>query len=218
MKEKFLEITGVSYDDMLTLDLPNYIYGPEHGVGTANYSKNRLYNDPFLGIVDKNTEQPVDSAIFGEYAKILHENAEKYPEFGYLFETQATLCDILTEKFELGVRTRALYEKSDKEAIRALAEGEYARCLEKLDAFYTAFRDQWETVNKTYGFEMQDMRLGGLLARMKNCKRRLLDYACGKIDRIAELEEEVLPHDGGNVCQWNHAFSANTIAMNYIMI
>jgi len=99
-----------------------------------------------------------------------------------------------------------------------LADGEYARLLENLDAFYTAFQDQWETVNKTYGFELQDIRLGGLLARIKNCKRRLLDYANGKVDRIAELEEEVLPHDGGNVCQWHHAFSANTIAMNYIII
>jgi hypothetical protein len=216
--EKFLEITGVAYDDMLTLDLPNYIYGPEQGTGSSNYSKNRLYNDPFLGIVDKNAEYPVDPAIFGEYAKILHENAAKYPEFGYLFETQATLCDILTEKFDLGIRTRALYEKGDKDALRTLAEGEYTRFFENWEAFYTAFRYQWETVNKTYGFEQQDLRLGGLLTRMKNCKRRLLDYADGKIDRIAELEEEVLPHDGGNVGQWHHAFSANTIAMNYMIM
>ena len=216
MKAKFLEITGVGYDDMLTLDLPNYIYGPEQGTGSSNYSKNRLYNDPFLGIVDKNNENPVDPAIFASYAKILHENTAKYPEFGYLFETQATLCDILTDKFDLGIRTRALYEKGDKEGLRALAEGDYTTFTDKWEAFYEAFRYQWETVNKTYGYEMQDLRLGGLLARMKNCKRRLLDYADGKIASIAELEEPVLQHDGGNVGQWHHAFSANTIAMNYI--
>ena len=216
MKAKFLEITGVEYDDMLALDLPNYIYGPEVGTGTSNYSKNRLYNDPFLGLVDRNTEHPVDSAIFAEYANMLHTSAAKYPEFGYLFETQATLCDILTEKFDLGVRTRDLYAKGDKEGLHALAEGEYTNFEAKWTAFYEAFRCQWESVNKTYGFEMQDMRLGGLLARMKNCKRRLLDYAAGKTECIAELEEPVLAHDGGNVCQWNHSFSANTIAMNYI--
>lgn len=216
MKAKFLEITGVAYDDMVALDLPNYIYGPEVGTGSSNYSKNRLYNDPFLGIVDGNAEHPVSSAIFAEYAKILHESAAKYAEFGYLFETQATLCDILVEKFDLGVRTRDLYAKEDKEGLRALAEGEYTRFETSLTAFYEAFRYQWETVNKTYGFEMQDMRLGGLLARVKNCKRRLLDYVNGKTDHIAELEEAVLVHDGGNVGQWHHAYSANTIAMNYI--
>ena len=127
-----------------------------------------------------------------------------------------TVNDILTEKFDLGIRTRELYAKGDKNGLLALAEGEYTSFEEKWAAFYEAFRVQWETVNKTYGFEMQDMRLGGLLARVKNCKRRLLDYVNGKADRIAELEEGVLAHDGGNVGQWHHAFSANTIAMNYI--
>lgn len=216
MKVKFLEITGVSYDDMIALDLPNYIYGEEYGTGSSNYSKNRLYNDPFLGIVDKNNDKPVDPKIFAEYAKRFYANAEKYPEFGYLFKTQATLCDILTEKFDLGIRTRELYEKGDKEGLRALAEGDYTLFCEKWEAFYTAFRYQWETVNKTYGFEMQDMRLGGLLVRVKNCKRRLLDFADGKLDGIAELEEAVLPHDGGNAGQWHHAYSAASIAMNYI--
>ena len=216
MKAKFLEITGVEYDDMLALDLPNYIYGPEVGTGSSNYSKNRLYNDPFLGIVDCNAEHPVNPSIFAEYAGMLHTSAAKYPEFGYLFETQATLCDILTEKFDLGIRTRELYAKGDKEGLRALAEGEYTNFEAKWSAFYEAFRYQWEAVNKTYGFEMQDMRLGGLLARVKNCKRRLLDYVSGKTERITELEETVLAHDGGNVGQWHHAYSANTIAMNYI--
>ena len=216
MKVKFLEITGVSYDDMITLDLPNYIYGKEYGTGSSNYSKNRLYNDPFLGFVDKNHDKPVDPKVFADYAKLLYASAEKYPEFGYLFKTQAALCDILTEKFDLGIRTRALYEKGDKEGLRALAEGDYTLFCEKWEAFYTAFRYQWETVNKTYGFEMQDMRLGGLLARVKNCKRRLLDLADGKLDGIAELEEAVLPHDGGNAGQWHHAYSAASIAMNYI--
>ena len=114
------------------------------------------------------------------------------------------------------MRTRECYTNGDKDGLRALANGEYTRFEEKWNAFYEALRYQWETVNKTYGFEMQDMRLGGLLARVKNCKRRLLDYVDGKAEHIAELEEPVLRHDGGNVCQWNHAFSANTIAMNYI--
>lgn len=212
MKAKFLEIVGVDYDDMLSLELADHVYGPDQSSGCSNYSKNRLYNDPFLGIEDKNTRESVNPQHFANYAKILHENAEKYPEFSYLFKTQATLCDIMAEKFNLGIKTRELYEKGDKEGLRALANGEYTRFEANWEAFYTAFRNQWETVNKTYGFEMQDLRLGGLLTRMKNCKRRLLDYAAGKVDRIAELEEPVLMHDGGYVGQWYQAFSANPIA------
>ena len=216
MKEKFLEITGVCYDDMLALDLPNYIYGEERMVGSANYSKNRLYNDPLLGILDKNAEHPINPAIFGTYAARLGACAEKYAEFGYLFRTQATLCELLTKKFDLGIRTRACYEAGDKDGLRALADGDYLFCIEALERFYEAFRDQWETVNKTYGFELQDSRLGGVLLRLKDCRRRLLAYCDGKADSIPELTEEVLVHDGGNAGQWINGVSAGTAFMNCI--
>ena len=96
-------------------------------------------------------------------------------------------------------RTRALYAAGDKEALRALAEGDYAEFLSRLERFYAAFRKQWYTVNKTYGFEIQDIRLGGLMQRTKSCRERLLEYARGDISEIAELAEEALPYPDGNV-------------------
>ena len=41
---------------------------------------------------------------------------------------------------------------------------------------------------------MQDLRLGGLLQRMKSCLSRLEDYRDGKVSSIPELEEELLPY------------------------
>ena len=40
---------------------------------------------------------------------------------------------------------------------------------------------------------MQDIRIGGLLLRVDSCRRRLLDYASGKIDAIPELAVKILP-------------------------
>ncbi len=199
MRAKFFDIVGVDFDDMLSLDLPNYIYGHGTDIGTANYSKNRLYNDPFLDIVGKNAEKTVDTSIFRKYRDTFAECAAKYKEFGYLFETQRALCDILIEKFDLGERTRAAYQSGDKNALRALALGDYTVFEQKWEAFYDAFRKQWDNVNKPYSFEVHDARLGGLLIRMKHCKNRLIDYCDGKTDTIPELSEDVLVHDGGNV-------------------
>ncbi len=199
MKAKFQAITGVAYDDMLSLDLSNYVYGPEVPVGTANYARCRLYNDPFLDIVGKNNEYPVDPAIFKTYADHFYQLSEQYEEFSYLFRVQATLCDILIEKFDLGARTRAAYQNHDKGTLRTLANTDYAVFEEKWQAFYAAFRDQWDLVNKPYSFEVHDIRLGGLQLRMKHCRERLLAYCDGKTDRIEELEEDVLVHDDGQV-------------------
>jgi hypothetical protein len=66
-------------------------------------------------------------------------------------------------------------------------------------------------MNKTYGFEVQDARLGGLMRRIANCKERLLAYADGNIDVIEELEEGVLPILDGNYPIWSLTFTANVM-------
>ncbi|MBQ8495906.1 MAG: beta-N-acetylhexosaminidase [Clostridia bacterium] len=209
MKAKFKEITGETYDDFIALDLPNYIHGEKRGVGTANYSKNRLYDDPFLGIMTLNGEN-ADGTIYSVYAEKLHKIADESTTiYKTLFASMAALCDVLTIKFSLADRTRTLYANGDKEALRALAENEYTECIKRVETFYTVYRDQWYTMNKTYGFEVQDARLGGLMRRLQSCKDRLLAYANGEIDAIDELCEEVLPILDGNYPIWAATLTAN---------
>ena len=91
----------------------------------------------------------------------------------------------------------------------ALAENDYAETVRLLDEFYKAFRRQWYQINKTFGFEVQDARLGGLKRRLESCKERLLDYADGKISEIAELEEPLLPFKDTYVTSWGEMISSN---------
>jgi len=210
MKAKFKEITGEEYDAFLELDLPNYIFGENTTVGTANYSKNRLYDDPFLAMLSANTREEVDGSIYADYAARLHASAkESNTEYSYLYESMACLCDVLTVKFNLGNRTRALYAAGDKEGLRMLAENDYTKTLALLEKFYEAYRKQWYNFNKTYGFEIQDARLGGLERRLKNCKEQLIAYADGKITVIEELKEEIIPIKDGNYPMWHLTVSAN---------
>ena len=211
MKAKFKEITGEDYDAFLELDLPNYIFGEGVSVGTANYSKNRLYDDPFLAMfIDNGNSKNADGAIYADYAARLHAHAKNSTtEYAYLYESMASLCDVLSVKFDLGIRTRALYEAGDKEGLRALAEKDYAETIALLEGFYQAYRKQWYRFNKTYGFEIQDARLGGLERRLKNCREQLIAYANGEIGVIEELEEEIIPIKDGNYPYWNLIVSAN---------
>ena len=56
--------------------------------------------------------------------------------------------------------------------IRALIK-DYNTLIERIEIFYQAFRKQWFAENKPFGFEVQDMRLGGLIQRTKSCAERL---------------------------------------------
>lgn len=217
MKARFREITGVSFDDFLLLDLPNYIFGedvivesPYFQHSPCNYAKTYLYDDPFLGTMSANTRID-DTDVFDGYAKRLARVAEKNNEFSYLFTALSALCEVLEIKFSLAKRTRALYEKGDKDALRALAENEYEALLPRLEQFYRVYRTQWYTVNKSYGFEIQDIRLGGLMRRIQNCKEILLAYADGKLARIDELEEKLLPMNDTYITSWAEMVSANIV-------
>ena len=98
---------------------------------------------------------------------------------------------MLPIKAELGVNTRKIYRSGDKEALLPLI-ADYKKVVKKLEKFYTAFRKQWYTEYKGYGLDVHDIRIGGLIMRVKDCTARLQDLYDGKIDRIEELEEEQL--------------------------
>ena len=48
--------------------------------------------------------------------------------------------------------------------------------------------------NIPHGFDVHEIRLGGLYMRLKDCKQRLSLFVKGKIKSIPELEEELLPY------------------------
>jgi hypothetical protein len=77
-----------------------------------------------------------------------------------------------------------------------LANEVYAPLYKMVDRFARAFEKQWFTENKTCGFDVQDIRLGGVMRRIDACRRRLVAYAKGEIDRIEELEAELIPLEG----------------------
>ena len=72
-----------------------------------------------------------------------------------------------------------------------IAEKELELIIADLEVFTAAFRKQWYSENKTYGFSVQEIRLGGLRERLLSAKYRLLAYLDGEIDKIDELHEPI---------------------------
>lgn len=215
MKERFFRITGEKFDSLMDLDLPNYIFGenvpvesPYFQHSACNYCKIHLFDDPFLGTMSANLG-PCDASLMTEYAKRLHTRAFESANYSVLYEAMARLCDVLSVKLLLAKKTRAAYASGDKKELLSLAQNDYTLCIKLIDEFYLAFRKQWYAINKTYGFEIQDARLGGLVRRLESCRERLLSYVNGEISEIAELEEKILPMDDTYITSWAEMISAN---------
>lgn len=178
---------GIPFEAFRALDL----------IGTQNDSAEAIYNpekyllycDPFMGQFD-NRVKSGDAAGYADCAARLAVYAD-HAEYGYLFRSLRALCAFLSVKADLGIRTRAAYLSGDKKAAKALST-DYDAALERLDAFYAAYEQQWMHENKPQGFDVVDLRIGGQRQRLLHCRDRLLAYAEGRLDRIEELEEPVL--------------------------
>ncbi len=190
IKAKFKRIFGYDYDAFMLLDKLDIIYPERKGPGRT--SRKALYSDLFTGFCDLYVKrgQGADYAVLAEQLKA---HAKKTRKWNYLFDCYAKMAAVFATKYELGCKTREAYKAGDKAELLRLAKEDYTLLYKQLWDFLPAFRKQWYTENKTYGFDCQELRVGGVITRVDSCKRRLLDYCAGKIDRIEELEEELLP-------------------------
>ena len=195
IKTRFKEVVGINYDSFTAIDLPNFLNEKQDKGIKYNPSKYLLYNDIFMGINDSTIKEG-GGEIYKKHASQL-KKLEKNGEYGFIFKTMRLLCDCLYYKADLGIRTRQLYAAGDKTGITELVKERYKPLLKKLSDFYDAMETYWHTLYKPFGFEITDIRLGGLMQRIKYASKKLTAFAEGKIDRIRELEEKQLDRVGG---------------------
>ena len=194
IKAGFEEIFGIAYDDFCALDLPNDT-GNERWNGTGwceNPCKALLFQDPFQGLWDKDLQNGTRVFSYRKHAQKLYTLSRQTGEYGYIFKALSDLCYVMDIKAELGVKTREAYANKDKAALTALAK-DYAVCALRVKAFHKSFYELWHKENKAFGWEVQDIRLGGLYRRLKTCQEMLLQYLSGELACIEELEAELLP-------------------------
>ena len=193
IKAKFKRIFGFDYDAFMRLDELDCVFSDHNG--TERASRKVLFSDLFSGIFDaclKAGHGETFAALAEEYAGY----AKRTRKWNYLFDSYAKLAAVFATKYELGVKTRAAYKAGDKAELLRLAKEDYTLLYKQVNAFLIAFRKQWYAENKTYGFDCQELRVGGVAVRVDSCKRRLLDYCAGKIEKIEELEEQIIDLTG----------------------
>ena len=189
-KVGFKNLTGIPYEGFLEIDKSNPYteYADKHN----NASKYLLYNDALMGTFDSVSSEKL-SDYYEETEKQL--GALQLSEtFGYIFATQAGLCRVLKRKANLGNQIREAYDKKEIVRLKEIAVYEIPELLADLDSFYQKFKNQWRQESKSFGFEVQSIRIGGLKQRLLDIEEELLDYCDAKIKIIEELEEERYPY------------------------
>ena len=165
------------------------------GVCEVNGAKFLLYQDPLLGLFDADIPNwgfaAQYTALEVEYAQARCNASDPYC---LLLEFYTVLARALARKAELGVEIRRAYRAGDSTGLRKLAEHDIPATVDAMEALREVWRRLWMRDNHPAGFEVHDIRLGGVYARLTSARRRILSFCDGEIARIEELELVPLPY------------------------
>jgi len=189
VKECFAFGCGEDYDSFLKLQ---DVERPDGGY--YSLARALLFNDPLVGLVDRHFKDTELDGYYKRTTAALKELKVNDDTFAPAFDVIVKLSATLEGKASFGIRAKAAYEAGDKETLLALAK-ECDTIKACAEALKTAHRNAWMTYNKPFGFEIMDIRYGGVISRIETAKARLEDYLAGKIDSLPELEAERLRID-----------------------
>lgn len=180
---------GYSSEELLALDLPNKVFDRAMD-RIVNPSKYVLFEDVFFGNADFSVSENF-TAYFSKAKRTLDALRRRNASLQPLYETEYRLSAVLEKKCGLRREIRNAYAKRDREKLGRLAE-RLRECVELLTEFGEAEETLWLQEYKPFGLEIQQVRIGALKERLRYCQRVLKAYACGRTERIEELETEDL--------------------------
>ena len=220
LSRRLAACTGLSWKWLMATSRINYIPGnPAPGKLSSGPAKYLLYQDPMLGLFDCHVP-PDTPDHFRDCAALMARAGQEDPEASDTYRVLENLCRVLAEKATLGVELRAAYGRRDKAVLRVL-EARCRRTAELTGDFLEVRRKLWLEENKAPGFEVLDLRLGGLIFRLKATADTIRRFLSGEQQTIEELEEPRLPfsppgpEDGKypilENCGWRHMVTAMEI-------
>ena len=182
--------TGYTKEEWDLCDELNYV---QPGVDKlSNAAKYLLHNDFLIGLLDYNTPEHAGD-IYRKLLPRFEQLAKKNSPFSYLFASYESLCRVLTRKATYGKRLHQAYQNKDTGTLKKMVV-ELAEIKKDMQEFYQIYRSQWMKENKGFGFEVIDVRVGGLISRIETVTVLLNDYLSGQSEKIYELEEERLEY------------------------
>lgn len=189
-----------SWEDMYLLNSFDNIEGTgKYNERFANPSKTIFYQDPLTGIFDRQFAEAGLSGYYESLARKLGEAGRRAGKWKGLYRYYQLLALSDASKCTLGTRIRRAYLAKDKECLRQIASAELPELIRTVEEMKREREKIWLEEYKPNGFEVLDIRISGVAARLDTAKRRIESWLDGHIERMEELEEErllYLPGEG----------------------
>lgn len=185
--------TGIEEETFLLLNELDRPPGVEKdNKDQSNPSKFLLWQDVLLGLFDKHVEGLDLKTHYEALEKDFKEKRNSSASLDYIFEVPEKLASVLALKGSIGVHLKEAYDKADTDSLSRMAKQDLPEIINRVQALRSAHRTQWFKMNKPFGWEVIDIRYGGLLSRLDTAIERINQFLENEISVIEELEQERL--------------------------
>lgn len=196
LEARMQSVAGSSWNDILLLDRFDHVPGTgECNEKNANPCKGIFYQDPLLGIFDRQYGTSGLDLYYSELAEQLKEAGKRAGGWTLLYGYYETLARILAAKATLGSRIFNAYRSGDKETLRSVAGQELPRLAALTEELKSRREQIWMQEYKANGFEVLDIRFAGVAARLRSAAGRIELWLEGRTEKLDELEEDRLMYD-----------------------
>jgi hypothetical protein len=193
MAKRFRAICGGNYADHLVASEMTLV---DDLVAAA-----LLWDDPLLGIYWKEKAGRTE-----DYWVQAHERYRRL--IRTLTDAESGLAGdvehakIILALLELKIRIRIKIKDRNQYHLAILRQW-IAEIITLHEQLVASFRRQWYQRNKSYGFEVIQIRFAGLIARYRELDTRLVELHDGTVDSIPELDETVTDPKGAHIHKYD---------------
>ena len=194
LKARFARCCHGNADSFRTLGEFNFT--PElHGetVDPSNLAKILLYQDPLVQLFEKDIEGVELDKHYAVLEEKMKKAIELNSEYEHVFTFYRDLARLLKYKCAWHLKAGSIVRSGDRKAAAGLV-GLIDPALAAVERLRISYWKLWSSTNKSYGYEIIDMRLGGLAARLRTAGERMSAFASGEAEDIPELSEPALPY------------------------
>jgi len=211
LKKRFEFCTGLSYDAYRQIakfdDTPGTDYLSDV-IAVFNPSKYILWQDTMNGLFDTNIKGLGLSEHYKQLAVTIHQyrcsQENVLPTVGFLeknhtllFNFYYHLATVLSLKASLSTDIYTSYQEKDIKKLQDICQNNLPTLSDAYSQLAIAHRDLWYHTYRPQGFEVIDIRYGGLIQRVKTTLYRLNLVIQNPDYVLNELEDLPLPFDGG---------------------
>ena len=195
LKKRFLFCTRCRFEDFWEINGLNAIPSLKKST-ESNPCRYLMWQDVMMGLFDKNVEGIPLSQHYSGLAEKFAVAARRNGKYNFVFSFLNRVSLVLAIKGEIGRSIHRAYLAGDLAALKNIGVTELPELARRVSDLKEYHRSLWFSINQPFGWEVLDIRYGGLLMRINTASERIAGYLGGSVKRLDELEEKQLLFNG----------------------